>query len=468
MRLTFEEIKEEKLVFIGDIHGTVSVKKIKNLIEKNDLNKTKIIFLGDLFGRFKDEKELQDLFDYIYELSKKNENVIILRGNHENIPLKNLKKLLEIDAEIKEEKEILDSYKKAENKFFMLKYRDIIVDIEKFLDKNKIIHKILELNPEEEELEKYLNNLINSNSELKILKTKVKDIKFQNLLKNYIELKIKILLSENKLKKLFKQENKEIRKINYRAQEEVVISMIKNGKLEKFVDLIENKIKDGVLLKKNEFYYFLSHSGQPLKKISDIVLDKNGEIVSKHLNIKAEDLYDSPYDSFTNKATLKDMKKNLEIPHLVTVFGHRGDFFESNEYVLKDENKKSIAICLNEFLNPYSLFYNKSTKEVMGKKECRIIEINTNNPFEYKLEVIESLTNNLIPSYEKNFLIKEILKEKEVFQILKKYNKDLAEVIDLKNLEIFQLNKIFKMIIKYKKNMEIQQKKFSKFVFDNS
>src|SRR5438046_1615055 len=69
---------------IGDIHGRAQL--VEQLMRDVpwDVKSDKIIFLGDLIDRGKDSPAVIDL---IMELSTANPNVIVLRGNHEQMLL---------------------------------------------------------------------------------------------------------------------------------------------------------------------------------------------------------------------------------------------------------------------------------------------------------------------------------------------------------------------------------------------
>src|SRR5215813_12487398 len=69
---------------IGDIHGRAQL--LEQLIRDVpwDIKHDKIIFLGDLIDRGKQSPEVIDL---VMDLMKENPNVVVLRGNHEQMML---------------------------------------------------------------------------------------------------------------------------------------------------------------------------------------------------------------------------------------------------------------------------------------------------------------------------------------------------------------------------------------------
>ena len=76
--------RKGKAVFVGDTHGDLQATKvvIKNFLKDNFY----VIFLGDYVDRGPFSKEN---IDYLLELKEKNENLILLAGNHEMFPVVN-------------------------------------------------------------------------------------------------------------------------------------------------------------------------------------------------------------------------------------------------------------------------------------------------------------------------------------------------------------------------------------------
>ena len=76
-----------RLIAIGDIHGCI--KKLKNLLGHLSIQSDDtVIFLGDYIGRGPSSK---DVISVLIDLKKKNENIICLLGNHENLLLEYVK-----------------------------------------------------------------------------------------------------------------------------------------------------------------------------------------------------------------------------------------------------------------------------------------------------------------------------------------------------------------------------------------
>ena len=75
-----------RTIVVGDIHGCFNELKtlILSLIEKQEYNKDtdKLVFLGDYIDRGEDSRSV---IRFIRELQKDNNNVIALRGNHEDM-----------------------------------------------------------------------------------------------------------------------------------------------------------------------------------------------------------------------------------------------------------------------------------------------------------------------------------------------------------------------------------------------
>ena len=71
-----------KAVFVGDTHGDFQSTQvvIKNFLKENIY----LVFLGDYVDRGPFSKEN---IDYLLELNSKNENIILLAGNHEMFPI---------------------------------------------------------------------------------------------------------------------------------------------------------------------------------------------------------------------------------------------------------------------------------------------------------------------------------------------------------------------------------------------
>ena len=89
MGVTFKKKMERsmtsngRLIAIGDIHGCI--KKLENLLKYLSIrNNDRVVFLGDYIGRGPNSKEVISL---LIELKEKNDNVIFLLGNHENLLL---------------------------------------------------------------------------------------------------------------------------------------------------------------------------------------------------------------------------------------------------------------------------------------------------------------------------------------------------------------------------------------------
>ena len=75
-----------RTIVVGDIHGCYNELKtlILSLVEKQEYNKDtdRLIFLGDYIDRGEDSRSV---IRFIRELQKDNNNVIALRGNHEDM-----------------------------------------------------------------------------------------------------------------------------------------------------------------------------------------------------------------------------------------------------------------------------------------------------------------------------------------------------------------------------------------------
>lgn len=70
------------IVFVGDTHGDLYASR---LVTKNYLRKeTTVVFLGDYVDRGRESKEN---IDFLLEMRKKHDNLILLAGNHELAPV---------------------------------------------------------------------------------------------------------------------------------------------------------------------------------------------------------------------------------------------------------------------------------------------------------------------------------------------------------------------------------------------
>ncbi len=82
----------KRIIAIGDIHGCI--KKLEVLLSRLAIQKDDtVVFLGDYIGRGPSSK---DVIATLVELQKKNDNVICLIGNHENLLLEYVKSPEEI------------------------------------------------------------------------------------------------------------------------------------------------------------------------------------------------------------------------------------------------------------------------------------------------------------------------------------------------------------------------------------
>ncbi len=75
----------ERMIAIGDIHGQIDLLKdlIENMIKPT--NDDCLVFLGDYIDRAPNDQEMETLF-YLKHLKENNpDNIILLRGNHEDM-----------------------------------------------------------------------------------------------------------------------------------------------------------------------------------------------------------------------------------------------------------------------------------------------------------------------------------------------------------------------------------------------
>ena len=466
----------EKIYFIGDIHGKLDNNDIENLLK----NKSELkIFLGDLLDRADTEEEIFNLLNKFTEIIDRND-VIIIKGNHENHNIENLENFYElIKTVIKNETEIKDVNTEYEK----------IKKLEKEKNpRNKLVEK----------LKNYYDNIGMLNKEIGILLSDLKKtgkIQFKNIenlkIANYLE-EIKKELTDyskfiskyNETKERVEELEKPIKglekmrknldQISKRTIESLINHDLKlkeeelenKSYLKKYIELIK-KLIPGLNLTINNNHYLITHAPfNPLElpeKIKNNIIEldeKTGKYKLKEkielpLNLSTDGIYIDNATNNENKSQLKKEHHSSDSIH--KMFEEmNGKFTENTKFISghAGENlniyKNLNVINLNDYNYDVKIKSVSSDLELEGKQQIKIVGINTQTG-ELEEKIIEKpKTNFSIPfktEFLKNYLINYFIKNKEN---LKNIFNNLENEKLLKKLKIKDYENIEEVIEKLK------------------
>ena len=466
----------EKIYFIGDIHGKLDNNDIDNLLK----NKSELkIFLGDLLDRADIEEEIFNLLNKFTEIVDRND-VIIIKGNHENHNVENLEKIYELIKTVIKNRTEINNVKRVNKKFTKLEKEKN--------PRNKLVEKLKNHYDNIGMLNKEIGILLNDLKKTgKIQFKNIENLKIANYLEDikkeltdyskfiskYNEIKERMEKLEKPIKELEKM-RKNLDQISKKTIESLINHDLKfkanelenKSYLKKYIELIK-KLIPGLNLTVGGNHYLITHAPFNPLELPEKIKNNIVELDEKTERYKLKEKIELPLDLSTDgiyidNSTNNENKNQLKKEHHSSDSIHKmfeemnGKFTENTKFISghAGENlniyKNLNVINLNDYNYDVKIKSVSSDLELEGKQQIKIVGINTQTG-ELEEKIIEKpKTNFSIPfktEFLKNYLINYFIKNKEN---LKNIFNNLENEKLLKKLKIKDYENIEEVIEKLK------------------